>query len=117
VLRHPPGAREMALECPPSAIGFTFRVEMQHYSCDVTPVGAFSVRVEQAQIGDNVLLVVNGQGAVSAASGSRGGIRMGHSRDDSIASFALGRWQIDDPMRAPPTVGTGHLRPLSVHNE
>jgi hypothetical protein len=30
----------MALKRPPSAIEFTFRVEMQHYSCDVTPVGA-----------------------------------------------------------------------------
>jgi hypothetical protein len=50
----------MALKRPPSAIEFTFRVEMQHYSCDVTPVGAFGVR-----------------GAVSATSGSSGGICMG----------------------------------------
>jgi hypothetical protein len=38
----------MAPKRPPSAIEFTFRVEMQHYSCDVTPVGAFGVRVEQS---------------------------------------------------------------------
>jgi hypothetical protein len=58
---------------------------MQHYSCDVTPVGAFGVRVEQAQIGDKVLLVVGGQcgaleGALSATSGSSGGNCMGFSQ-------------------------------------
>ena len=77
---------------------------MQHYSCDVTPVGAFSVRVEQAQIGDNVLLVVNGQNGIGGRGigdiGIKGRHPHGHSRDDSIASFALDRWQIDDPMRA-----------------
>ena len=51
----------MALKRPPSAIEFTFRVEMQHYSCDVTPVGAFGVRVEQTEIRDEVLQVVGRQ--------------------------------------------------------
>jgi hypothetical protein len=79
---------------------------MQHYSCDVTPVGAFGVRVEQAQIGDKVLLVVGGQ----CGTGGRRARYRPHrdqeaatawaSRNDSIASFALGRWQIDDPLRA-----------------
>jgi hypothetical protein len=34
---------------------------MQHHSCDFAPVSTFRVRVEQAQLRDDVLLVVNGQ--------------------------------------------------------
>jgi hypothetical protein len=51
----------MALEGPPGAIGLMFRIKMQHYSCDVAPVSACRIRVEQAQICDDVFLVVNGQ--------------------------------------------------------
>ena len=51
----------MAVERSPGAIGFMFRIEMQHYSCDVAPVSAFRIRVEQAQMRDEVLLVVRGQ--------------------------------------------------------
>jgi hypothetical protein len=51
----------MAVERSPGAIGFMFRIKMQHYSCDVAAVSAFRIRVEQAQIRDEVLLVVNGQ--------------------------------------------------------
>jgi hypothetical protein len=61
MLRHPFGARQMAVECPPGAIGFMFRIKMQHHSCDVAPVSTVRIRVEQAQIRDNVLLVVDGQ--------------------------------------------------------
>jgi len=39
----------MAVERPPGAIGFMFRIKMQHYSCDFTPVSTFRIRVEQAQ--------------------------------------------------------------------
>jgi hypothetical protein len=81
VLRHPLGPLEMALKRSPGAIEFTFRVEMQHYSCDVTPVGAFAVRVEQPEIRDEVFLVIGGQcdtgGPVSVMSGSNGGNCMG----------------------------------------
>ena len=49
---------EMALKRSPGAIEFTFRVEMEHYSCDVTPVG---VRVEQPEIRDEVFLVIGDQ--------------------------------------------------------
>jgi hypothetical protein len=51
----------MALERPAGAIRLMFGIKMQHYSCDVAPVGTFRIRVEQAQIRDHVLLVVNGQ--------------------------------------------------------
>jgi hypothetical protein len=33
---------------------------MQHYSCDFAPVSTLRIRVEQAQICDDVLLVVSG---------------------------------------------------------
>src|SRR5712675_2575681 len=49
------------VERPPSAIGFMFRIKMKHYSCDFVPVGTFRIRVEQAQIRDEVLLVVSCQ--------------------------------------------------------
>ncbi len=58
-----------------------FGIKMQHYSCDFAPVSTNRIRVEQAQIRDDVLLVVNGQygmeGAASATSGSSGGFCMG----------------------------------------
>jgi hypothetical protein len=58
-----------------------FRINVQHYSCDFAPISTFRIRVGQAQIRDEVLLVVNGQrgieGAISATSGSSGGFCMG----------------------------------------
>src|SRR6267142_1580487 len=50
----------MALERSPGAIRFMFRIEMQHHSCDFAPASTFRVRVEQAQIRDEVL-VLSGQ--------------------------------------------------------
>ena len=44
----------MAVERPPGAIGFMFRIKMQHDSCDFTPVSTFHIRVKQAQIRDEV---------------------------------------------------------------
>jgi hypothetical protein len=69
----------MALKRSPGAIEFTFRVEMQHYSCDVTPVGAFGVRVEQPEIRDEVFLVIGGQCDTGGRGigGSNGGNCMG----------------------------------------
>src|SRR5882672_2504055 len=61
MLRHPFGARQMAVERPSGAIGLILRIGVQHYSCDVAPVSNNRIRVEEAQIGDDVLLVVNGQ--------------------------------------------------------
>jgi len=34
---------------------------MQHHSCDFAPVNTLCIRVEQAEIRDNVLLVIDGQ--------------------------------------------------------
>jgi hypothetical protein len=91
----------MALKYPPGAIRFMFRIKMQHYSCDFAPVSTNRIRVEEAQIRDDVLLVVNGQygmeGAASATSGSSGGFCMGLSRNRlSSMHFAFGLGHIDD---------------------
>src|SRR5450432_1579972 len=51
----------MAVERLPAAIRFMFRIKMQHYSCDFAPVSTLRIRVEQAQIRDDVFLIVNGQ--------------------------------------------------------
>jgi hypothetical protein len=38
-----------------------FRIKMKYHSCDFAPVRTFRIRVEQAQISDEVLLIVRGQ--------------------------------------------------------
>jgi hypothetical protein len=50
VVRHPFGARQIAVERPPGAICFTFRIKMQHHSRDVAPVCACRIRVEQEDL-------------------------------------------------------------------
>jgi hypothetical protein len=42
----------VALERPPGAIEFMFRIKVQHYSGNFTPVSTLHIRVEQAQIRD-----------------------------------------------------------------
>jgi hypothetical protein len=70
----------------PEAIGTVMEnnevaeAKMQHYSCNLAPVGTLRIRVEQAQIRDDVPLVVvntESEDAVSATSGSSGGFCMG----------------------------------------
>ena len=51
----------MAVERPPGAIWFVLRIKVQHHSCDFAPVSTFRIRVEQAQICDDVLFVIDGQ--------------------------------------------------------
>jgi len=51
----------MALERPPGAIRFMFRLKMQHHPCDFTPVSTFHIRIEQAQIRDEMFFVVSRQ--------------------------------------------------------
>src|SRR5258708_34918590 len=55
------------------------RVKMQHYSCDFAPVSTYRIRVEQAQIRDDVLFVVDGQYGI-------GGGSIGEHRDQAAAS-------------------------------
>src|SRR5712691_771666 len=78
----------MAVERPPSAIWFLLRIKMQHYSCDRSPVRTFRIRVEQAQIRDDVLFVVDGQYGIRGRGigyiGSSGGFCMGVSRNSLL---------------------------------
>jgi hypothetical protein len=84
----------MALKCFLSAIGFTFRIKMQHYSCNFTPVSIFRVGVEHAQIDDDVFLLVNGQRGIRRRSIGNIWIKrrllLGRSRNTwLITKFAL----------------------------
>jgi hypothetical protein len=63
----------MAVERPAGAIRFMFRINVQHYSCNFTPVSTFRVRIEQAKIRNKLFLVVNGQTGI-------GGRRIGDIR-------------------------------------
>jgi hypothetical protein len=45
-----------ALERPPGAVRFIFRVKIQHHPCDFTPVSTFNIRIEQAQIRDEMFV-------------------------------------------------------------
>ena len=75
-LSHPLGSREMAFPDALSPLRFFTRIDLQDDSRDLSPIGTFSVGVEQAQIGHEVLLVVacqNGSsGTVSATCGDCG---------------------------------------------
>jgi len=51
----------MALERPSCAIRFALGVNVQDDARDLAPVGALGVSVQQAQISDDVFLIVNGQ--------------------------------------------------------
>jgi|SRR5450755_4345782 hypothetical protein len=96
----------MAIERPPGAIGFLMRIKMQHHSCDFAPVSTFRIRVEQAQIRDDVLLVVNGQYGIGGR--GIGDIGIKQAAASAWAFLAIGRrrsslcWaplQIDDRIR------------------
>jgi hypothetical protein len=57
-----------------------FRINMEHYSCDLAPVSTIDLCVEQPQIRDEVFLVVDGQHRIGrrgiTTSGSSGGFCM-----------------------------------------
>ena len=52
--RHPFSAGHVTVECLSSAIRFGFRIKVQHNSGNVAPVRACGIRVEQAQIHENL---------------------------------------------------------------
>jgi hypothetical protein len=91
----------MALERPPGAIEFMLRITVQHYSGNFTPVSTLHVRVEQAQIHDEVLLVVHSQRGIGRRGIGDIGIKRrflhGRSRNRLLIDhLALGFWRIDD---------------------
>ena len=60
MLGHPSGAREVAFERSPRAVGVAVRVNMQDDPRDIAPVGTVRIGIEQAQVRDEMLLVVGG---------------------------------------------------------
>ena len=81
MLGHPFGAREVAFERSPRAVGVAVRVNMQDDPRDIAPVGTVRIGIEQAQVRDEMLLVVGGnrwigRGQISDI-GSSGGFFMG----------------------------------------
>src|ERR1700745_1591435 len=61
VFGHPFGAREMAFEGTPGPFGFAQWIDVQDDPRHFRPVRAFSVGIEQAQIGHEMFVVISGQ--------------------------------------------------------
>src|SRR6266404_5179175 len=85
--RHPSGAREVAFEGSPRAVGIVVRVNVQDDPGNRAPVSTFIVGVEQTEVGDDVLFVVcsecwSGWGKISDIR-IEGRLLHGRSRDES----------------------------------
>src|ERR1700682_5694646 len=93
----------MAVERPSGAIRFLFRINMQHYSCNLAPVSTLRVRVEQAQIRDDVLLVVNRQYGI-------GGRGIGDIRIKRGLLHARRSRNMSRTERMSSTLANGHLQ-------
>src|SRR5829696_5302544 len=96
----------MAVERLPDPIKFMFWIKTQHHSCDVAPVRAFRIRLEQAQIRDEVFLIVDGQYGIGWCDIGDIGIerRLLHWLYRNwllIENSALGSGHIDDARRSP----------------
>src|ERR1700744_2035853 len=59
VLRHPLCAGQVSIECVLCAIVLELGIDVQHDSRHLAPVCSLLIRIEHAQIRDNMLLVVN----------------------------------------------------------
>jgi hypothetical protein len=51
----------MAVERSTGAVRFAFWIEVQNYARDLTPIGAISISVEKAHVGDSVFEVIQRQ--------------------------------------------------------
>jgi hypothetical protein len=60
VLGHPSGACEVALEGASRPIGFTGGIDVQDDPSDFCLVRTCSVGIEQAQIGDEMFVIISG---------------------------------------------------------
>jgi hypothetical protein len=61
VLRHPFGARQMALPSAASPLGMLGGVDVQDDPRHLGPVGAFCVGIEETEIRDEMLAVVSSE--------------------------------------------------------
>jgi hypothetical protein len=76
----------MVVERPPRAIWLMLRIKMEHYPGDFAPVRTFRIRVKQAQIRDDVLLVISDQNGIGGRDIRNVGIERRRSPSFSRAS-------------------------------
>ena len=60
-LRHPLGAREVALKSSSRAIRLLLRVSVQDDPRDLAPISTFRISIKHAHMGDDVLLIIDGE--------------------------------------------------------
>jgi hypothetical protein len=58
MLRHPLGARQVALPGALRALGFLRRIDVQDDARDFGPIRTLGIGIEEAEIGDEMLLVI-----------------------------------------------------------
>ena len=59
MLGHPLGARQVAFEGALRPLGFMGRINLEHDTRDIDPIRTFGLRIEKAQVGGEVFLVVS----------------------------------------------------------
>jgi hypothetical protein len=93
VLGHPFCAGEVTLDGTPGPFGFAGWIDVQDDPRDFRPVRTLRVGIEQAQISDEMFVVVTGQIARGGGLISDGGIerRLGHDHVRLVAKAGLNR--------------------------
>ena len=61
MLRHPLGARQVTLPGASRALGLLFRIDVQDDTRNLGPIRTLSLGVEEAQIGNEMVLIVAGK--------------------------------------------------------
>jgi hypothetical protein len=61
MLRHPLGASQVAFPGPPRALGLLRRIDLQDDTRNLGPIRTLSLGVEEAQIGNEMVLIVAGK--------------------------------------------------------
>lgn len=61
MLGHPFCARKMTLICSPRTVRLSLRVDVQDDSSNLPPVGSLTLRLQKANVRDNMLFVIGGQ--------------------------------------------------------
>lgn len=64
----PLSALKMRQVCISRTIRLALRIDMQHYSRDLPPVGPFAVGLQKARVRHDVLLVINRQSLIGRGS-------------------------------------------------
>jgi hypothetical protein len=83
VLRQPLGARQVALPDASRALGFLRRIDVQDDTRDFGPIRTLGIGVEEAEVGNKMLLVVTGKDLSLGGLVGNWGIerRLGHDHD------------------------------------